>query len=59
MHPHGRRKGGKTISIHETWRIDDEWWRQPISRLYYQIVLENGKMMTLYRDLTNDTWHAQ
>ncbi len=54
-----QRSGGKVISIHEIWRIDDEWWRQPISRLYYQVILENGKMMTLYQDLTSGSWYAQ
>ena len=54
-----QRRGGKVISIHEIWRIDDEWWRQPISRLYHQVALENGKMMTLYRDLTDGSWYAQ
>lgn len=54
-----KRGGGKVTSIHEIWRIDDEWWRQPISRLYYQVILENGKIMTLYQDLTNGSWHTQ
>ena len=40
------------------WRIDDEWWRSPISRLYYQVVLENGRVMTLYRDLTDECWYS-
>ncbi len=52
-------KGGRVASIQETWKIDDEWWRQPISRLYRQVILENGKMMTLYRDLTDGSWYVQ
>ena len=54
-----RHGGGAVVSIHQIWKIDDEWWRRPISRLYYQVVLENGKMMTLYRDLTDGSWYAQ
>lgn len=55
----GRRGGSKVVSIHEIWRIDDEWWRRPVSRLYYRVVLENGKMMAIYRDLTEGRWYAQ
>jgi hypothetical protein len=25
-----------------TWRIDDEWWREPISRLYYLLEFTTG-----------------
>lgn len=55
----GRKSSGRVISIHETWRIDDEWWRTPISRLYHRLVLENGKMLTVYRDLTDGKWYVQ
>ncbi len=51
--------GGRVACIREIWRIDDEWWRRPISRLYHQVVLENGKMMTLYRDLVEGGWYVQ
>ncbi len=32
-------RGGQPVvvaTIADTWRIDDEWWRDEISRLYYQ-----------------------
>lgn len=45
-------------SIQESWRIDDEWWRTPISRLYHRVVLENGKVTTIYRDLVDGGWYA-
>ena len=40
----------------ESWRIDDEWWRRPVSRLYHRIVLEDGGLRTLYHDLENRRW---
>lgn len=46
-------------AIRETWRIDDEWWRRPISRLYFAVVLENGRAVTLYRDLRSGRWFLQ
>ncbi len=46
-------------AILECWQIDDEWWRSPISRLYYELVLEGGGVRVVYRDLTSGTWHLQ
>lgn len=37
----------------ETWRIDDEWWRDtPISRTYWRLLLEDGRIVDVFRDLT-------
>lgn len=46
-------------AIRERWRIDDEWWRQPISREYRVVVLDDGRHITLYHDLLDDRWYAQ
>jgi hypothetical protein len=46
-------------AIHDTWRIDDEWWRDEISRRYFLVELEDGRRLTLYRDLCRDLWYAQ
>ncbi len=45
--------------IQDTWIIDDEWWRDPISRQYFQIVLEDGGMRTIFHDRVADSWFAQ
>ena len=45
---------------HETWRIDDEWWRaRPISRLYWRLSLEDGRTVDVYRDLVTGDWYRQ
>ncbi len=41
------------------WRIDEEWWRKPISRLYFSLELENGARVTVFRDLLGGTWYRQ
>jgi hypothetical protein len=46
-------------AIQEIWQVDDEWWRTPLSRLYYRVVLENGRLMILFRDLLDGTWYRQ
>ncbi|MCG8467021.1 MAG: hypothetical protein MJB57_02285 [Gemmatimonadetes bacterium] len=45
--------------IIDEWRIDDEWWREPISRSYYSLVLESGAHLTAYHDLMEDRWCQQ
>jgi hypothetical protein len=51
---------GRSIeTIGEVWRVDDEWWRQPISRRYFDVVLEGGKHAVLYQDLTTGQWWMQ
>jgi hypothetical protein len=47
-------------SLLETWRIDDEWWRErAVSRLYFSLLLEDGRTVTVYRNLVNDHWFKQ
>jgi hypothetical protein len=41
------------------WRIDEEWWRNPISRLYFLLELENGARLTVFRDLLGGVWYRQ
>jgi hypothetical protein len=48
------------ISIEDRWRLDDEWWRaQPISRLYYNVLLASGRRLVLYKDLISEGWYEQ
>lgn len=50
----------RVSSIEDKWRIDDEWWREhPISRVYYDCLLENGRRLVLVKDLITDTWNRQ
>jgi hypothetical protein len=55
---HGRKRL-RVEAVRETWRIDDEWWRRPISRVYHTVVLEDGKSVTLYQDLAAGGWFMQ
>jgi hypothetical protein len=55
----GSVRAGRVATIREVWRIDDEWWRHPISRLYHEVVLENGRILILYFDLLEGGWWAQ
>ena len=46
-------------TVHDTWRIDDEWWRDEIARRYFALELASGRHVTVYHDLVNDAWYAQ
>ncbi len=60
-----RRSGGQeetaavVETILETWRIDDEWWRQLISRRYFAVILEGGGRVVLFEDLVTHEWFVQ
>jgi len=54
----GRRHIVETVL--ESWRIDDEWWRErPASRLYFGLLLEDGRTATVYHDLISGRWAKQ
>jgi hypothetical protein len=47
-------------SVVETWRIDDEWWREkPVSRQYWRLVLEDGRVVDVYEALADGRWYRQ
>jgi len=60
-----RRSAGQSVSdstveaILENWRIDDEWWRQPIARRYYEVMLNGGAHVVLFEDLAAGGWFVQ
>jgi hypothetical protein len=49
----------RVLAIRNTWRIDDEWWRIPISRLYYELELPGGRVATVFNDLVSGKWFRQ
>jgi hypothetical protein len=61
----GVRRGGPEVpvlQILDRWRIDDEWWRKEISRMYFQVLLapeEAPLVMTIFHDLIEGGWFAQ
>jgi hypothetical protein len=59
----GRRLRATRVSVlqvQDAWRIDDEWWRErPVSRVYYEVALEDGRTPIVYRNLVTDGWFKQ
>lgn len=49
----------KVTNIINMWRIDEDWWRTPISRMYFLLELENGVRITVFQDLIHGSWYRQ
>jgi hypothetical protein len=42
-------------AVQERWRIDEGWWwEQPVSRMYWRLVLDDGRQVTVYQELPDD-----
>ena len=46
-------------SVLDSWQLDDEWWRQRISRRYVAVMLQGGKRVLLFEDLMTGEWFEQ
>ena len=54
------RRAQQVAWVHERWRIDEGWWwERPVSRLYWRLVLADGRLLTVYQDLVEGTWWMQ
>ncbi len=40
------------------WRVDDDWWRVPISRMYW-VVTTPTMLLEIYEDLRTGNWYLQ
>lgn len=45
--------------VQDSWQVDDEWWREPISRRYFQVMLRDGALRTIFHDRITNCWFAQ
>ncbi|MCL5677635.1 MAG: hypothetical protein M1602_07240 [Firmicutes bacterium] len=46
-------------AIQDHWRVEDQWWRQPLSRYYYEVRLSSGIIDVLYQDRISGAWFLQ
>ena len=46
-------------AVLDQWQLDDEWWRQRISRRYVEVMIAGGKRMLLFEDLVTGEWFEQ
>jgi hypothetical protein len=53
------RKAQPVERIRDRWRIDDTWWREPLCRMYWELELTGGRVLTLYQDQITGRWFEQ
>ena len=46
--------------VREEWRVVDRWWtEEPVDRHYFEVVLEGGRNVCVYRDAEKLCWFTQ
>ena len=46
--------------VREEWRVVDRWWtEEPVSRRYFEVVLETGENTVVFRDEEDGGWFSQ
>ena len=47
-------------AVREEWLVEDRWWTpEPLRRHYFELVLETGRCMVVFRDLETGCWYEQ
>ena len=47
-------------AVREEWRVVDRWWtEEPVSRRYFEVVLESGQNVVVFRDQERGGWFSQ
>jgi len=57
-----KRSGGwlDVLELLDRYRTDDRWWTpEPIARAYYELLLEDGRTATVFRDEIKESWWEQ
>jgi hypothetical protein len=50
----------RVVSIDDLCNVDEEWWRErPIVRMYYRVNMEDGRQITVFRDMLDGAWYRQ
>jgi hypothetical protein len=46
--------------VREEWRVVDRWWtEEPVSRRYFDVVLQSGENAVVFRDQERGWWFTQ
>ena len=47
-------------SIDQQWQDDAEpWERKPVARVYYQVTLEDGQRLTVFKNMDHGGWYQR
>ena len=47
------------VQVRERYRTNDRWWTDaPVSRDYFELLLDDGRPITIYRDRLEGHWYS-
>lgn len=50
----------KVEAIREEWVVEDRWWTdRPLRRHYFELVLVDGRDVSVFRSLRSGRWYRQ
>jgi hypothetical protein len=55
------RVDGRAVeAVRESWLVEDRWWTDaPLRRRYWEVVVEGGRCLVVFRDLVAGGWFVQ
>ena len=52
--------GRSVTHLRDEWRVEEGWWtRRPVHRVYYDLVLDDGRNTVVFCDRRQGRWYAQ
>lgn len=52
--------GARVEAVREEWVLEDRWWTpRPLRRHYYELVLADGRDVTVFRSGFSGRWYRQ
>jgi hypothetical protein len=52
--------GVRVAEMREEWRVVDRWWTdEPARRRYFEVLLETGRNVVVFRDESSECWFEQ
>jgi hypothetical protein len=52
--------GAQVEAVREDWVVEDRWWtRSMLRRRYFELVLEDGRNVVVFHDLSKGGWFSQ
>ncbi len=50
----------RVVVLREEWRVVDRWWtEEPVERCYFEVLLESGRNVVIFRDEPSGKWFRQ
>jgi len=50
--------GSEAVEVSNRWRVEEAWWRRPVSRDYYKLYGQS-LLALVYLDRVDGTWHLE